>query len=174
MQDRCRQILIALKSGDSDPDNNILLAHLENCPACRRVLELPPEISNEIGNINLLPAPEKIYENTMAALRSQHAERIGLHYWRLTRIGAIMALYLSIFFFIANNWNTLMANLYTTAGDFILLFKANASNIPAQFDTLSNITGGLSRSPIFLTSILMSVTIIWTFTLIKIRDTLKS
>jgi hypothetical protein len=170
----CEQIRDSLISGDPRLADGAILAHLENCPDCLRALELPAEISDEIENLNLLPAPFEIYDTVMSSLKSEKSDSKERSYIRITRIAVVSAAYLSLVAMIVFYWDAIFARGWKLLDGIIHSYDINLSYVSAWLSDGYNIANSLAQSPLLIAVILMSGTLVWAFALVKIRDTLKN
>jgi len=170
----CRQIQDALISGDPRIDDAAILAHLEFCSYCQRTLELPDEISGEIGNINLLPASFDIYANVMATLLSEESTNRAHKNIKMARIGGVLTAYAGLALLVALYWSRIMTFANDLLGGFPRALDINLSDISLQFKAILNIARNLSQSPLLFVSALMSVTLVWAIVIDRLRDALKN
>jgi hypothetical protein len=174
MRYSCKQIQDALLANDTRVAEDVLLAHLENCSQCRQAIELPESISDEIGNISLSPAPFEIYDNVMARLRSEKSNLGALRHIQLARIGIMAAAYIGIALTVILFWNSIVSLAQRSITGLLASLDFNLSDVSTYIGAISNIARGLAQSSLLIAAVLMSATLIWAFTLIKIRDTLKN
>jgi hypothetical protein len=174
MPHSCKEALDALKSGNARCAENELLAHFESCPTCRNALELPSGISDEIANINLLPAPGQIYDNVMRklCLGESAEDKTALGKW--IKIGAVAAAYVVPALIIALIWNRINFDPHQILNNLISSLGIALSVVSSHVNIVSNIVNGISQSSLLITTMLMSATLAWAIALLKIRDFLRN
>ncbi|OGC89471.1 MAG: hypothetical protein A2W25_16610 [candidate division Zixibacteria bacterium RBG_16_53_22] len=170
----CRQIQYALISGDPLLDHDTILAHLEGCARCQETLELPEEISREIGNINLLPASLDIYDNVMANLTYEKFAHRMLRRIKMARIGLILTVYAGLILMVALYRGAITRYARDIISGFPQAFDINLSDIATQAEAILKIVKDVSQSPPLIVAVLMSVTLIWALVIVRLRDTLRN
>lgn len=171
----CDDIKYFLDHDGKDPESSQdFLNHIDNCPGCRRMISLEPEIEETLAFFTPKALPESLEENILARImkfEKELNEEKRLEKLTFPIIGFFSALPV---FLVAWFWNDIrsffnsldLAHTYNNLRLFI-------SEIPVPDIDLAGIVAAIANSPLIVLSLITITSLVWAFSIIEAQKTLK-
>jgi hypothetical protein len=175
MQFNCRRILDALASPSSEFNDEMIIDHIENCRSCRDALNLPEKYEITLQGTGPSRAPDTVFENIMRIIRIENGLRPPGVLAEITTIlplvGMALLLILLIFIKLDNLIEFGQVVVENLSSSEVLNYTDAIRQLAHQ---IQGILKAALASQLFLAAGILTVSITWTFAIIRLRDTLKS
>lgn len=171
----CDDIKYILDHGDKDPERQQdFLNHIDNCPRCRRMISLEPELEETLTLVAPKSLPESLEENILARImkfEKELGEENRMEKLWLPIVGFFSALpiFLTAWFWkdIRSFFNSL--DLTYTYNNL----RALISEIPVPDIDLAGIFAAVANSPLIVLSLITITSLVWAFSIIEAQKSLK-
>jgi predicted anti-sigma-YlaC factor YlaD len=183
MQYKCRQVREYIINGDSalstvdkqGLNDDFALEHIGKCEACLRYFELSGEMTTEIRNVSLSPAPPIMNQRVMQAICGDNRREKRIALARVIQYAGLILGYLISAIFIFVRWDEIQDNIVRLAGNMHQAANSGRASINAGvIGSMAEMSKLALTNPVIQSSIILGATVVWAFAFTKARETLRN
>jgi hypothetical protein len=171
MQYRCDDIERILASSlDAAYDHDAFMAHIESCESCRKLGTLETGAENAFDSLLPSSAPESIAVNVMKAVKLEAKIASPTAIANRIRLALLGAIYLIIIALTMANQKIIISGMVKAADELNRIWGFSSS-LGITRESVVSYLNKAALSPVLLTALMGLAIIIWTFSVLRFRET---